>query len=260
MKKAFGIAVVPARFRQDNRGFYVDKQKMQIADALHSVKHVGRPVADELYEMRNNQYDSFIDLLCDMDQRKAFNSKSIQILIKMGYFEEFGKRRKLLSLYDEFANGKNRITKQLKDASRAKRIIALKELESSTSNDDITIEEQMVFEVEHYGTPITICKEARGKYIALEVETKYSPKLKLYSIATGNSDYVKILKKDFNENPIEAGDIIAIKHHNRKQACSFVDGKRVPRKGVFEIWVDCYEVTPMHMNEKPEKKTKEEAA
>lgn len=260
MKKAFGITVVPARFRQDNRGFFADKQKMQIADALHSVKHIGRPVADELYEMRNNQYDSFVDLLCDLDSRKPFNSKSIQILIKMGYFEEFGKRRKLLNIYQEFSSGKNRITKQLKDASREKRLIALKEFEASSPEQDITIEEQMVFEVEHYGTPITIIREAKGKYIALEVETKYSPKIKLYSIATGNADYVKILKKDFKESPIETGDIVTIKHHNRKQACSFVDGKRVPRKGIYEIWVDCYDVQAMHMNQKPEKKEKEDAA
>ena len=178
----------------------------------------------------------------------------------MGYFEEFGKRRKLLNIYQEFANGKNRITKQLKDASREKRLATLKEFEASSPEEDITIEEQMVFEVEHYGTPITVIREAKGKYIALEVETKYSPKIKLYSIATGNADYIKILKKDFKESPIETGDIVTIKHHNRKQACSFVDGKRVPRKGVYEIWVDCYDVQAMHMNQKPEKKEKEDAA
>lgn len=246
MKKAFGITVVPAKFRQDNRGFFADKQHMQIADALHSVKHIGKPVANELYEMRNNQYDTFVDLLCDLDQRRAFNSRSIYILIMMGYFEEFGKKQKLLNLYKEFSGGKNRITKSLKDASRAKRLEALKLLESEMANEDITIEDQIYFEATHYGTPLTICREAKGKYIALEVETKYSPKLRLYSIATGNLGDIKILKRDFTADPIEAGDIVTVKHFNKKQACSFVDGKRVPKKGVFEIWVDCYDVTKMN--------------
>lgn len=260
MKKAFGIKVVPARFRQDNRRFYVDKERMQIADALNSVKFIGKPVADELYSMRNAQYGSFVDLLCDLDARKAFNAKSIQILIRMGYFEEFGKRKKLLTIYQEFSGGKNRITKQLKDASRIKRMAALKDMEAALPDEDVSIEEQIVFEVEHYGTPITICKEEKGKYVALEVETKYSPKLKLYSIATGNSDYIKILKRDFNENPVAVGDIITIRHHKRKQACSFIDGKRVPKEGIFELWVDAYDVQQMHMGEKQEKKDKEDAA
>lgn len=253
MKKAFDITVVPARFRQDNRSFYVDPDQRQIADALHSVKFIGKPVAEELYSMRNLQYNCFVDLLCDLDARSAFNRKTIRVLIMMGYFEEFGQRKKLFRLYDEFYDGKNRITKALKDASRSKRLAALRSLESTLADEDVPIEDQMAFEAEYYGSPLTIDRSAKGKYVALEVETKYSPRVKLYSISTGNSDYVKILKRDFVSHPIHVGDIISVKHHRRKRACSYIAGKRVPKDDVFEIWLDDYDVHAAHENISNEK-------
>lgn len=244
MQKAFGIRIVPAKFRQDNRSFFFDKENKLFADALHSVKHISRTVANELYKLKDHCFQSFIDLLCVLDENRAFNSKNIQILIMMGYFDEFGSKGKLLNLYSEFSDGKNRITKQLKDASRTKRLHILRELEANSPENDVPIELQMNFEVEHYGTPLTVDPASRGKYVVLSLETKYSPKARLYSIATGRSDVVKILKKDFNIDPFDVGDTLTIKHHNKKQACTFQNGKRVPRKGVFEIWIDAYSVTP----------------
>lgn len=251
MKKAFGIEIAPCRFRQDNRSFYVDKQGLKVADALHSVKHISRKVANELFKMRDDQFDSFVDLLCVLDDNRAFTSKSITILIKMGYFEEFGSPGKLLKVFAEFSDGKNRITKQLKDATRAKRLVLLKEFEQACPEEQLSVEEQISFESEHYGSPISIFKEAKGMYVVLELETKFSPKAKCYSVSTGRTGVFKILKKDFNEMPFSDGDILKVIHYKNKPAMSYVDGKRVPRPGIKEIWVDLYEVT--HMSKEDEK-------
>lgn len=251
MKKAFGIRVVPCRFRQDNRSFYVDKERKQVADALHSVKFIGKSVANELYRMRNDRFDSFVDLLCVLDEKKQFNSKSITILIMMGYFEEFGSTGKLLKVFSEFSDGKNKITKQLKDATREKRLVLLREYEAQCPEEDLSIDEQMFFEARHYGSPISVFEEARGRYVVLELETKYSPKVKCYSIGTGSTGTFKILKKDFSEMPFDEGDIITIVKSNRKQAVTYVDGKRVPKKGVYEYWASRYSVA--HMNEEERK-------
>lgn len=249
MKKAFGITVAPCRFRQDNRSFYIDKQKRQVADALHSVKHIGKSVPKELYKLRNTRFDTFIDLLCVLDDIKAINSKAIKILIRMGYFDEFGSKGKLLKLFWEFSEGKNKITKQLKDATREKRLVWLKNFEVECEESDVSPEEQIAFEAEHYGTPITVYPEARGKYLVIELETKYSPKAVCYSIGTGNTGVFKILKKDFNSMPFKAGDVITVLHSKEKLASSYIDGKRVPKKGVYENWVDLYEVTSIKKEE-----------
>lgn len=95
MRRGFGIRVVPCRFRQDNRDFYIDHSANTISDALTSVKHVGRRVADALYQMRDNEYGCFTDLLYAMEIHPAFDAQVIEILIRLDYFREFGMMGKL---------------------------------------------------------------------------------------------------------------------------------------------------------------------
>ena len=61
MRKGFGIRVAPCRFRQDNRDFYIDRANNAISDALTSVKHISKRVADALYDMRDKTYGCFTD-------------------------------------------------------------------------------------------------------------------------------------------------------------------------------------------------------
>ena len=63
MRRSFGIRVAACRFRQDNRGFYIDRAANTISDALTSIKHIGRRTAQRLYEWRERQYKTFSDLL-----------------------------------------------------------------------------------------------------------------------------------------------------------------------------------------------------
>ena len=49
MQRGFGIRIAPCRFRQDNRDYYIDHAGKAISDALTSVKHISRRVADTLY-------------------------------------------------------------------------------------------------------------------------------------------------------------------------------------------------------------------
>ena len=251
MSKAYGINVAPCRYRQDNRNFYVDKEAKKIADALHSVKFISKTVANELFRMRNDHFDSFTDLLYDLSGRRAFNSKSIQILIRMGYFEEFGSAGKLLKIYAEYSNGKNKITKALVDKTKIKRLEMLRELESTLPEEDLPIEEQINFEVEYYGTPITVSKAAKMKYAVLEVETKFSPKIKMYSIATGKVGQVKILKRDFSDLPIQVGDVVKIHCYNEKPAYSYSGGQKHIIPGVRDLWVSKYDIVYRKEEEEP---------
>lgn len=98
MKHGFGIELVPCRFRQDNRDYFIDHKRNTISDALSSVKHIGRGVANALFQWRENQYAWFTDVLYDMEMHSAFDATSMEILIRMGYFAEFGSIGKLLAL------------------------------------------------------------------------------------------------------------------------------------------------------------------
>lgn len=242
MKRAFGISIAPAKFRQDNRTFFVDKEHHQMSDALSSVKYISKTIASELYRMRENQYDSFVDLLVELDANRAFNSRSVSILIRMGYFDEFGSKGKLLNIFREFTEGPNRWDKNRVEATQAKRLAALKEYEHSCPESDVTPEEQMAFECTYYGAPISVFPNEKKRYVVLDVNTKYSPKLKLYGMASGKTGTVKVYKKDFTAKPIQVGDVITALKHRETPAYTFAGGERKVRPGVKDVWMTEYTI------------------
>lgn len=242
MRKAFGICVVPCKFRQDNRDYYIDKDNGNISDALTSVKHISKKVADALYDMRDGFYSSFVDLLYDLETHPVFDSTNVTVLIKMGYFREFGSAGKLLKLYQEFRNGENRFSKAHIVATQEKRLNALREFELTLQNEDMPMAEVMRFEIEHYGSPITECPNEHGKYAVIEVDDKYSPKIKLYNVSNGNVGLMKMRKPMFKQNPVSEGDQIDLTKWVRKPAYQYVDGKQMIKPGVFELWIQGYQI------------------
>ena len=89
------------------------------------------------------------------------------------------------------------------------------------------------YEHELYGEPTSVDPNAKGIFIALDVDTKYSPRLQLYSVATGRKGQMKILKKTFMADPIKNGDWIMIKSWSPKEAYG--------RPGVIEQWINSYD-------------------
>ena len=65
--------------------------------------------ADDLYNLRDNHYNSFVDLLRDIYEKTSVNSRQLDILIKLDFFDEFGNAKELLRLvkmYDMFGTAK----------------------------------------------------------------------------------------------------------------------------------------------------------
>ena len=244
MFKAFGIRIVPCKFRQDNRSYFVDKEARTISDALTSVKGISAGVASKLYQMRNNQYDSAIDLFYDLEMNTSINSAVVKTLIQMGYFEEFGSDGKLLTLYDEFRKGDNRFSKTLIKKSQEKRLDSLRFIESVTPESDIPMADKYAFEVEYLGTPLSLYPSAKVYYVATDVDDKYSPKIKFFNAARGTTGIMKVRKPYFQSKPIEVGNVVKLNSWERKPAYQYVDGQRKVRPGVFDIWMKEYEIIP----------------
>ena len=144
--------------------------------------------------MRNNQYDYFTDLLYEMTMNPAFDSRAIDILIRLDYFREFGTPGKLLNVYKQFQEGESRFSKTHVKPTQERRLAALRAMEATVPEEELPLAECLRFEVEHMGTPLTIRESERSVYVVLEVDDRYSPKLRLYSVATGNVGVMKIKK------------------------------------------------------------------
>ena len=240
MNKAFGITVTMPRFRQDNRGYYVDKANHTISDSLISVKHLSARVADALYKLRNEQYDCFVDLLHELVLTPALNTQSIEILIRMGYFEEFGSTGRLLNIWREFTEGENRFSKSHVKATQERRLDALRQYEKQLPECTIPVTEVIQFEIEYFGVPYSVFPKAVGQFAVLDVDTKYSPKVRLYNIAKGTEGVMKVRKATFADQPLEVGNVLRLDKWKSQQAYQYTNGKAIPKPGVNDLWLEKY--------------------
>ena len=257
MAKVRGIRMTKPKFRQDNRTFCIDPVEHTISDALSSIKGVGLKDAEALWNLKDREYGTFVELLRDMTLYPgALNTAVIEKLIKLDYFREFGAIRHLLWLYDEFCNGAHCFKTTLVPASQQKRMNELIAIETGDSsvvdgflsgmfdtksdNQHAMVDKDDPLEVVRYecellGAPMTILPEAyKGCYAVLEVDEKYSPKIRMQSLTTGNVGMMKVLKKTFAANPLKAGNIIHLDRWQQKEAYG--------KPGVMENWMDRYTI------------------
>jgi len=256
MAKSRGIRMTKPKFRQDNRTFCIDSENHTISDALSSIKGVGLKDAEALWNLKDRRYGTFVELLRDMTfYPGALNIAVIEKLIKLDYFSEFGSIKRLLYLYDQFYNGPHCFKVTLVPASQQKKMNELIALETGddssvvgflsglmdtplgqtaiTGNEDDPLD-VVRYECELLGSPMTILPNYKGYYAVLDVDTKYSPKIRMQSLSSGNVGMMKVLKKTFQSDPLKPGQIICIGRWQLKEAYG--------KPGVMENWMDSYTI------------------
>lgn len=102
----FGYIKLPFRFRQDNRSVIVDDKTKEITMCLYSIKGISKNASDILFEYKDTQFSSFIDVIKTIPLDKT----TYEILIVLDYFAEFGKSAKLLTIYDTYKKWNGRTT------------------------------------------------------------------------------------------------------------------------------------------------------
>lgn len=244
--KLRGIQISKPKFRQDNRRFYINTKDHIISDSLTCIKGVGLKDAEALYTLRNRKYTTFVELLRDMTlYTGALNTSVVDKLIRVNYFSEFGCIKRLMKIYNAFYKGPFCFKTTLVESSQANRMQRLIAYETGTpdllgetqsdldglKDDPLDI---IRYETELYGEPSSTDPDAKGIYVVLEVDTRYSPRIQLYSVVTGRKGQMKILKGTFKKEPLKEGDIIHIDSWQKKS----VYGK----PGETEMWINKYYV------------------
>ena len=109
--------------------------------------------------------------------------------------------------------------------------------------DRTTFVDRVGYQLENLGYIDIVDNQYKGYVVVLETETKYTPKVKVYALANGNTLTVKVAKKDFNRNPMQKGDIIHITNQKKKARMKMsAEGKFVPVEGEFDWWATKYEM------------------
>ena len=242
------ISVLSPKFRYSKSSYFFDKETNTIYRDTSSVKFVSDDCTEQLYELGKLEFKTFVDLLIYVEENLKINSRQMETLIKIKFFEEFGGNKKLLNIYQEFSSGKNKYTKKLKDATKEKRIKSLKESEYNIKNENINIVEQINIEEEVMGDiQTTYDIDKRFVYIKnLEIkyidENRIAPRIEVYCLNNAARASLKIQNRTYDNNLFKSGDIIYINKFERKLRVKKEDGKFVEIEGEYTWWVPSYNV------------------
>ena len=221
----FGLSLKPIKFRHSRADYNMEKETNSIYKSLSSLKYMNKEVSEQLYDMRDQQFGSFIDLISVFPG----NSRQREILIRLNYFSEFGGSLKLLKiaeLYDKY-NGKKVLKKEKLDLpidivmkyakSETEKqyrfeeegmTTMLSELCSLIPDKNLPILAQIEAQKEYLGYIDLVDPSKSTKAVILDINAKFTPKLSLYRLYDGQTISVKLKKKDYESNPVSSGMII----------------------------------------------------
>ena len=225
LAKVKGIKIHPIKFRHSSAKYTVDKNNHCLYKGCGSVKFLNDNVSEKLYEMKDQQFNSFIDFLSVFPG----NSRQREILTRLGFFEEFGGSQKLLriaELYDTY-HGKKIIKKdkcnlpielieKYIDSETEKQYrftpegmdALLSDLCSCIPDKDIPLQSRLQAEREYLGYISYTDPFRPNTAVVMDVNCKYTPKITLYRLDTGSTIVVKLKKKSYESNPLPVGAII----------------------------------------------------
>ena len=96
-----GIRIIAPKFRHSLSNYSCDEEHKNIYKGIGSIKFMSPLVAEELYALKDNQYDSFIDLLIDL-KNTNLDARQLDILVKLDFFSEFGEINELFEIVKIF--------------------------------------------------------------------------------------------------------------------------------------------------------------
>lgn len=266
---AKGIKIRPVKFRYSKSKYTPDKGTNSIFKGMSSIKFLNENISNELYSLRDNKYDSFIDLLIDIKEKTSLNSRQLYILVALSYFSEFGKSKKLLDIVIVFDKIYSRKQIKISDlekyevgadlilkyaSTKTEKMVKdidtysiLKEYETVVEDKDLSIKEKISIEQEYMGyIEYKNAKASKNIYYVSDFKVykdKAKPYLELYQIRTGNILKAKITAPTlFMQYQFNKGNILVIEEFKRRPKTKMIDGKWVKSNTEFDNILESYEV------------------
>ena len=262
--KYFGIKLRPVRFRFSGENYVFNRKTNEIYKGVKSIKYMNSKVAKVAILNSDKSYISFIDCISDFLTGTAINMKQMRILIDLDFFEEFGDANYLnmqLDLFDKYS-GRSQISKNelntLHVSEEEARSFSSKETAKMFSGIDSlamlriaatklkyrrrTLREKIGAQIEHLGYVDIVGDQYSGIACVTSIDTKYSPRLTLYSLKNGTSYQCKIDKRTFSQTKLAKGDILKVMSNRFKpRVKKDEDGNWVEIPGTRELWITKYQ-------------------
>ena len=241
--KKHDMVIKPPKFRYSRAEYFMDKETNSIYKGMASIKYMNAQVSEELYKLKDNQYNNFMDLLIDVYDKTSINSRQLSILIVIDFFEEFGKSQKLLDIVELYENIMSKKLKSKKgevsfnkadlpypqeiiekyatekskeDKYKQYKVERALELCNELMNDIPNIEMPSIYKIRMNFDTMGECNYYFEDYnpttcIVVDVITKFKTKKAwLFNIASGHIAEVNIGEGYYNLQPFKALDVIDV--------------------------------------------------
>lgn len=206
-----GIRLQPIKFGNDNRQFNISESegKKYITQTMASIKNMQKIVPNIMYELGKKKYNNFLSVLYNI-KKTEIDSSSLDILIKLDYFSDFGDINYLLNVvkyYNKYIdNGNFGKTKRkqfrIADLDDVKKyypfeketILKFKTEESKNGNTIYVSQENM------YKLIVYLCSKLKKNTTTLYDRITYEATLLGYvSITSSDSPYWAVTNVDVNQ-------------------------------------------------------------
>lgn len=254
--KYFNISLKNIQFGHSAGSYKINKEENSIYKGLGSIKYCNVEVGDKLYELsQTKQYNSFVEILKDFPG----DSRQLDILIKLGYFSDFGsigKLLKIVEIYNQY--GSKTIIKKdqcaidkdimLQYATETEKQYHLKDKDGFINYllGDITYKEypitQRIKDEKEYLGYVSLKIEGKSNtWYVTDINTKYSPKVSLYNVGTGEEKVVKIEKRKYQMAPFDK-DVCLRATFEMKNKCKKDENGDWVKLEEKEEWIKYYSV------------------
>lgn len=262
-----GITINPPKFRHSRSDYLCDVNSNCIYKGLGSIKYMSSDVAESLYLLRDKQFKNFIDFLFCMQYLPVKpDSRQLDILIKIGYFSEFGKARALLEgarVFNLFYKSKTiKLDKWIemcynvdvlrqhaekmtdKTASGIDNYALILAILKQESMPKTTIADMLRWQAEFLGyVDGRDSKRDINDWLVLDSKTtNYGTAwLRLYNLQHGIERQYKCNKKWWATHQCKSGDVIKAVLDDAPKWTKNSDGKFV-KTGEIEVQIKCFKV------------------
>lgn len=249
LAKVKGITILPPKFRYSKAEYFMDKESNSIYKGMASIKYMNEQVSQELYMLKDNKYNSFMDLLIDLNDKTSINSRQLNILISIDFFDEFGKSQKLLDIIDlyekimskKLKSKKGEVSFNKADLPYPKEIIEKYATEKSKEDKykqykvekALELCNELMSNIENNEMPsidkVRINLEMTGECnyyfedydsstcIVIDVITKFkNKKAWIFNISTGKTIEIKVGEGIYEAQPFKAFSVINVFHMFQK--------------------------------------------
>ena len=114
----------------------------------------------------------------------------------------------------------------------------IKEYCSMLPNEDMPIRHRLEAEAEYLGYISYSNSELEDMGFVIDINTKYSPKITVYRLDTGETTIYKLSKAAYEKNPFSKGDVIKFHSENRNKSRKTENGWE--KLAETEPWLTSY--------------------